>query len=423
MRMKSKWLYLICLFLFVFPDLKGEEKDSIQHFSVSKKSIYSFIIQDSPAKLFTMRQFDEDFLSGYRLYSRQMGNYFSPRLNYLIQAVTSFAIFIPLTHEEGHRSVLVSRNIGSVSQPFFMSRRGGYIDGVTDNSLKRLRDTDFPDFARLYTSGLESDYMLTHREETLFVFEKVRFNDLMIEYLMRKAMMLQYYLIGFVKYDVDKTEEPNELDRDIVGNDVYGIARHLFRPAMTFQRYTRYADLTPEEVSYVTKLGYRSLLNLLNLNVFGISNIRLSNNLCVNFGMGHAMGPFGDFTDENLWVVYKNKWLIEAYVREFENRDHSFLAGGIGLKNYPLSDRFVSSLSLHLWNQPVNLGFNDIESRFGGAVEWVGRYFFVTKSRLQQKGISIDLGLTYKTAGFLPEEVKMQKHLGVRIGTSFALDK
>ncbi len=421
--MKFKWLYLIGLFVFFFSDLKAGEKDSIQHFSVGKKSIYSFIIQDSPARLFTMRQFDEDFLSGYRLYSRQMGNYFSPRLNYLIQAVTSFAIFIPLTHEEGHRSVLVSRNIGSVSQPFFMSRRGGYIEGVTDNSLKRLRDTDFPDFARLYTSGLESDYMLTHREETLFAFEKVKFNDLIVEYLMRKAMMLQYYLIGFIKYDVDKTEEPNELDRDIVGNDVYGIARHLFRPAMTFQRYTRYSDLTQEEVSYVRKLGYRSLLNLLNLNVIGISNIRLSNNLRINFGMGHAMGPFGDFTDEKLWVVYNNKWLVEAYVREFENRHHSFLAGGIGLKNYPVSDRFVTSLNLHFWNQPVNLSFNDSESRFGGAVEWVGRYFFLTKPRLQQKGISIDLGLSYKTAGFLPEEVKMQKHLGMRIGTSFALDK
>jgi hypothetical protein len=53
-----------------------------------------------------------------------------------------------------------------------MSIRGGYIEGATDNSLKKLRDTDFPNFARLYTSGLESDYMLTHREETLFAFDK-----------------------------------------------------------------------------------------------------------------------------------------------------------------------------------------------------------------------------------------------------------
>jgi hypothetical protein len=28
------------------------------------------------------------------------------------------------------------------------------------------------------------------------------------------------------------------------------------------------------------------------------------------------------------------------------------------------------------------------------------------------KGISVDLGLIYKTAGFLPEEVKLQKHFG-----------
>jgi len=421
--MNRKLLYLLCLFLLAFTELKAEEKDSLQHFSANKKVIYSFIIQDSPTRLFSMRQFDEDFLSGYRLYSRQMGNYFSPGMNYLIQAVTSFAIFIPLTHEEGHRSILVSRNIGSISQPFFMSRRGGYIEGVTDNSLKKLRDTDFPNFARLYTSGLESDYMLTHREETLFAFEKAKFPSLMVEYLMRKAMMLQYYLIGFIKYDVDKTEEANELDRDIVGNDVYGIARHLYRPNMTFQRYTRYADLTPEEVSYVRKLGYRSLLNLLNLNMIGISNVRISNSLSISIGMGHAMGPFGDFTDENLWLVCGKKWLIEAYVRHYENRDHTFLAGGAGIKNYPLTERFITSLNVHLWNQPLNLGFNDSESKFGGSVEWVGRYFFLTHRGLQQKGISIDLGLIYKSAGFLPEEVIMRKHLGVRIGTSFALDK
>ena len=114
---------------------------------------------------------------------------------------------------------------------------------------------------------------------------------------------------------------------------------------------------------------------------------------------------------------------LPIYVRQFENRDHTFLAGGAGIKNYPLTERFITSLNVHLWNQPSNLGFNDSESKFGGAVEWVGRYFFVTHQGLQQKGISIDLGLIYKTAGFLPEEVIMRKHLGIRIGTSFALDK
>ena len=421
--MNQKLLLMMGLFLSTFLVSKGEPKDSIQHFSAGQKIIYSFIIQDSPARLFTMRQFDEDYLSGYRLYSQQMENYFSPKMYYLLQAVTSFAVLIPLSHEEGHRSILASKNIGSISQPFFLSKRGGYIEGVSDNSLRKLRDNDFPDFARLYTSGLESDYMLTHREEALLAFERVRFKNLAVEYLMRKAMMLQYYLIGFVKYDVDGAEETNELDRDIVGNDVYGIVRHLHRPAMTFQRYTRYSDLTTEEISYLKKMGYRSLLNLVNLNLIGISNIRLSGDLSFNFGLGHAMSPFGDFIDENLWVKYKKKLMIDSYFRQFQNRGNWFLAGGIGIKDYPLTDKFVSSVNIHLWDQPDQLGFDDSKAKFGGAVEWVGRYFFLTRQKKQQKGVSIDLGLIYKTAGFLPEEVKMQKHFGLRLGTSFALDK
>ncbi len=421
--MKGKLLFMVGMLILAFTDLKGERKDSIPHFSVGQKNVYSFIIQDSPARLFTMRQFDEDYLSGYRLYSKMMGDFFSPRLNFWIQAFTNFAVFIPMTHEEGHRSILASKNIGSISQPFFLSKRGGYIAGVTDNSLIKLRDRDFPDFARLYTSGLESDYMLTHREESLFAFDREKVRTLAVEYLMRKAMILQYYLMGFVKYDVDGKEETDELHRDIVGNDVYGIVRHLHRPSMTFQRYTRYADLTGEETDYIRKMGYRSLLNLLNLNIIGIQNIRLSRNLSINLGMGHTMCPFGDFIDVNLWIKYKKKLMIEAYLRKFQNRVNGFPGGGIGVKDYSLTDNFLSSVNIHFWDQPANLSFDDSKAKFGGAVEWVGKYFFQTRQKKQLKGISVDLGLIYKTAGFLPEEVKLQKHFGIRLGTSFALDK
>lgn len=82
--MKGKLLFMVGLFLLAIPKLKGEGKDSIPHFSVGQKTVYSFIIQDSPARLFTMRQFDEDYLSGYRLYTKMMGDLFSPRLNLLV---------------------------------------------------------------------------------------------------------------------------------------------------------------------------------------------------------------------------------------------------------------------------------------------------------------------------------------------------
>jgi len=240
---------------------------------------------------------------------------------------------------------------------------------------------------------------------------------------MRKAMILQYYLMVFVKYDTDGEEEANELNRDIVGNDVYGIVRHLHRPAMTFHRYTKYADLTQEEISYLRKIGYRSLLNLINPNIIGIPFFRLSPNVTINFGLGHAMSPFGDFIDENLWINYKSKLMIETYLRQFQNNEKTFIAGGIGIKDYPITDKFISSVNLHMWNQPVDLRFNDAKEKFGGAFEWVGKYFFLTNQKRQHKGISLDLGFTWKTDGFLPEETKMQRNFGLRLGTSIALDK
>jgi hypothetical protein len=135
------------------------------------------------------------------------------------------------------------------------------------------------------------------------------------------------------------------------------------------------------------------------------------------------MCPFGDFIDENVWITYRKKLLLETYIREYQNNQRCFMAGGIGIKDYPIGDRFISSVNLHVWNQPENLGFNDSRGKFGGAVEWVGRYFFVSGKRKQNSAVSLDLGLIYKTSGYLPEEIVMQEHFGIRFGTSIALDK
>ena len=421
--MKEKLLLIIVLFLSITISLKGEDRDSIRNFSLSQKSVYPFILEDSPAQAFTMRQMDENYLSGYRLYSRMLGECFSPAINYAIQAVTGFLFFMPMTHEEAHRSILSAKAIGSVSNPFFLSKRSGYVYGVTDATMKNLRDTDFPTYSRLHSAGLESDYMLTHREEALFAFGQENFKNLAVEYLMRKAMILQYYLMGFVKFDVDGEEETDELQRDIVGNDIYGNIRHLYRPAMTFHRYTRYADLTSQEISYLHKMGYRSLLNLANLNIIGIPNLSLSANTLANFGMGHIMCPFGDFIDENIWLQFRKKLQLETYIREYQNNQRWFIAGGVGIKDYPFGERFIASVNLHVWDQPENLGFNDTRGKFGGAVEWVGRYFIVSDQKKRNKAISLDLGLIYKTSGYLPEEIVMQEHFGIRIGASIALDQ
>ncbi len=389
--------------------------------TLEKTIDYSLIIQDSPSQLFTMRQVNQNYLSGYRLFAR--GLYSISKNNKIadiIQVGLQALLFLPLTHEEGHRSILTVSNIGSISQPYFNKYGAAYVKGVKDQTLQNLRDNDLPTYIRLHSGGLESDYMLTKRMEAIGSFEKDNFKNYKWEYLLRKVGILQYYIMGLFKYEIDIKEEKNELDRDIVGHDVYGAARHLFRPSMEFYRYTRYDDLTSAERKYVDRLGYRSLLNLLNPLIIGKGNFKFTENMKINVGLGYTMAPFGDFIDENIWIKYKTL-NVSLYARQFQNRKNWFNGFGISLNGYRPFEMLSIGISGHFWQQPENYNFNTSNSFFGGAVDADLRYFFLSKRDVGFNGFSIDLGLIYKTKGFLPEELYLDEHLGIRIGTTLIL--
>jgi hypothetical protein len=379
---------------------------------------YPFILRDSPARLFTMRQFDQDYLSGYRLFSDLLNKNLSPVLSYAIQGACVILFFHTTTHEEGHRAILIGEDIGSVSHPFPFSERGGYVDGVTDAILRNLRDTKFPTFIRLHTAGFESDYMLSTREETLMSLGDESYKNLVVEYLLRKFGIIRYFTEGIFKHDTDGPEEANELERDIVGNDLYGVIRHLFRPTMEYKRYTRYADLTEQELGYLHRVERRTFLNLGNANIIGVNNFRLSETLRINIGLGHSMGPFGDFIDEKVWLVYRGKVKFSAYLREFENLSHWFFGAGAGIKDYPLAKHVDVSAMVHYWNQPLNLSFTEQNGQSGGAIDVTGRYKLFLGHDSWLRYLSLDLGLIYKSFGFLPEEIELDEHFGVRVGLS-----
>jgi hypothetical protein len=384
---------------------------------------YSFILRDSPARLFTMRQFDENALSGFRLFSDALNRDLKPVLSYVLQGAVGLLFFKTMTHEEGHRSILVGEDIGSVSHPFPFSERSGYVDGVTDATLQSLRDTKFPVFIRLHTAGFESDYMLATREEALMSLGDESYKNLVVEYLLRKFAIVRYFTEGIFKHDTDGPEEADELRRDVVGNDLYGVIRHLFRPTMAYARYTRYADLTNQELHYLHRVEGRTFLNLANANIIGVSNFRLSDDLRVNVGLGHCMGPFGDFIDEKLWLAYKGKVKVTAYLREFENLDRWFLGAGIGIDDYPVAKRVALSAAVHYWNQPVGLSFTEHAGKPGGAVDVTCRYKLLLRPDSQFRELSLGLGVIYKSAGFLPEETALGEHLGVRFGLGFGFSR
>ncbi len=389
--------------------------------TLKKTKDYSFIIQDTPSQLFTMRQFNQSYLSGYRLFARGLYSASkNDKVADLIQTGLGVLLFIPLTHEEGHRSILTAQNIGSISQPYFNKHGAAYVKGVSDQTLQNLRDNHLPTYIRLHSGGLESDYMLTKRIESIGSFGQDNFKNYKLEYWWRKIAILQYYVTGLFKFEIDLEEEKNELDRDIVGFDTYGAARHLHRPTMDFYRYTRYEDLTKEERKYINRLGYRSLLNLLNPLIIGKANFKLSETSRFNVGMGYTMSPFGDFIDENIWIKYKSL-NIAFYARQFQNRKNWFNAFGISLIEYQPNEKISTSVTGHFWQQPTNYDFNTSDYFTGGAIDIDLRYFFICKRNTLINGFSIDLGLIYKTKGFLPEELNLDEHFGLRIGSTIRL--
>jgi hypothetical protein len=206
-----------------------------------------------------------------------------------------------------------------------------------------------------------------------------------------------------------------------VGNDLYGVIRHLFRPTMEYRRYTRYEDLTDEEHVYLDRVQWRTFFNLANANLIGIRNFRLADGFKGNLGLGHSMGPFGDYIDEKMWLKCPHKLKVSAYLREFENRNHWFFGAGAGVLGYPLTRHLSGSAMVHYWKQPLNLSFNSGIGKSGGAVDVSGSYKFMIDRNSYLRYLSLDLGLIWKTVGFLPEETALNAHVGLRFGLSLGL--
>jgi hypothetical protein len=373
-------------------------------------------MMDSPAKLFTMRQFNESYVSFYGYFSKSLQTHVKNKLLVsLIEPLVQGLILMPLTHEEGHRSILTAKGIGSISQPFFNKDGLAYVNGVTDQTLIKLKNEDPASYIRLHNGGLESDYMIAKRIEDMVSFDQANYKYYKWEYFSRKIGIVQYIAMGLFEYELDKKEEENELDRDIVGHDVYGAVRHLFRPDMEFYRYTRYKDLTRNERQYLDNLGYHSFLNLLNPILFGKSGFKIHKDIKANLGAAHMVAPFGEFIDENIWLKYK-KYNISFYFRQFHNKDNWSDGIGIGIHEYNISNKIIISLNGHYWEQPQAYSFTTPNTFKGGAVDLKIRYRFKNNDNQTIQGFSYDLGFISKTEGFLPEEVILEKHNGFRLG-------
>jgi len=408
-------LRILTIIIFCISNVFSQEK------AKNKTKIYNFTIFDG-AESFTMNQFSNNYLSSYRIFSRTLDELIpNSKIKIGIKALSIALFGQPYTHEEGHRSVLTSKGIGSVSQPFFNSKGAAYVKGIKDSELLNLRNTDLPSYVRLHTAGLESDFSIINSIEELVVFEEESYAVLEEEYQLRKLGIISYHLTSLIpKLSPNLEEEQNELDRDIVGHDIWGMVRHLHRPNMPFYRYTQFDDLTTIEKKYVKGLAWKSFSNLLSPMLFGKNSFDINPNLKGNFSIGHSLSPFGDYFEQNFYLFYKKKYKVIFYLREFKNKEKTFLASGIKLHNYKLSNKFLASFGVDVWSQPKNLSFTTTSNSLGSNIYLKVHHFTFQNTTNFIKGIGIFSEVFYKTKGFLPAYTSLESDFGIRIGLSIS---
>jgi hypothetical protein len=408
--------YSLFLFLLFLTSLTGQTK------------YYNFNLYDGKSSFFTMNQSNDLMLNTLRYTGALVNDTVLSKKQFRLYK-NGMTIFTGLfgqaiTHEEGHRSVLTELGIGSISRPFFDKNLVAKVVGVTDETLINLRNNDLPSYIHLHTAGLESDYAYLKKSDAFFNFNEESYTILHTDYLMRKLGTEFYYLTNLLATKVGiKESDDQELDRDIVGHDLYGMIRHLHRPDMSFYRYTEIADLTSEERSYGKRMAYMSLLNLLNPNIYKFGNFELSQNIKGSFSVNYSLAPFGDFTEQNAYLIIKDKYKLNPYLRQYFNKSNTFFAAGINLHNYVFHDnKFLLNSSLDLWQQPNNLEFRSKEALFGfGLKSELG--IRVSSWNHNSNVTYFNLGASYKSKGFIPEVASLKEDFRIHLGFVISINK
>lgn len=395
-------------------------------FCISQKKYYNYNLYEGRGYLFTMNQSNDLILNSIRYLGGSLNDQTLSKKQKIIYS-TSLQLFTgiigqAITHEEGHRSVLSELGIGSISEPIVDKHLVAKVTGVSDETLINLRDNDLPNYIRLHTGGLESDYAYLKKADAYFNFNEERYAVLYPDYLMRKLGTQFYYLTNLLSTKVGiKEKDDSELDRDIVGHDLYGMIRHLHRPTMEFYRYTERNDLTDEEKSYANRMGYMSFLNFINPNIWKNGNYNLSNNIKVNYSVNYSLAPFGDFVEQNVYLTIKEKYKINPYFRQYFNKSYTFLAGGINLHNYAFQDdKFLLNSSIDFWKQPKNLEFENKESEFGLGLKSELAVRFSSWND-NTKSAYFNIGASYKSKGFIPEAPSLREDFRIYLGFVIAI--
>jgi len=268
---------------------------------------------------------------GIELFSRKHLGKNSKTWGRVIMTIFDFAP-IPLSntwlHEEYHRAILSLREIKSKNSHWTNS-----VKGVDDHDLINLKLLHPADMVREATAGNEGNLEFVHSVQKDVFYDHVN--------------TWNYGLYwGNATYDLFNPQLAYE-DRGIHPSG-HGI-----------DRYVEFDDLSSDAQQFLKNQFYLSLLNFVDINLFGIDH--LGTKVKYNFSLRHHMTSFGQMVGANL--LFKTEKIGgSVHPKIFQNNQQSLLGLDLELRNN------WGVIKLSGWQQPIDQLYYDTKKRTGGMV-------------------------------------------------------
>ncbi len=373
-------------------------------------------ISDKPFQ--NLSAFNETYNSANRFLFYKLANLtIETALAAGMQTVYTLYFAVPFQSVESERRILFKNGIDARYNPMPVNRYfSSFCKGVSNNQLINLKQSNFQDYLRLHTVGIECNYAsIKDIEDGLFVhyqgdreqrdeFSRYFYIDLFMRRLMMMAPVLTAGINSTIPLGVDEARQP------LFANRIPNYIHNLLNPSDSLNRNISPNDLNSNEKRHLRRMRWLNIQNLISPLTLGISPFKIGDEFSFTFSLGYLPSILGDCFSQNLWFKMNNS----AYRLSF-NEYKSATTTGYDIGFRIIDANFLKSGSVstevNYWKQPFNLAYYSTSNLEGFSVSQQIKYKMGKTALL--------LGYRFKTKGYL----ELSESTGADFSVNFGLNR
>jgi hypothetical protein len=337
-------------------------------------------------------------------------------------------------HEEWHRAVMSRRDIDSYNgiYDFHLGLDGLVpVRDVTDQDLIRLKASYPAEMVRLSSAGMEAQVAFhTELDKDRFfrrTHARVTGTEILSTLFLIQGLLDPAYRSDSITAGAIAEEGPGIEDRDFTGLDATAWVYDLFRPEEPYEargphpsglgidRYRSERDMTKEEIGYLRRQGFFSLVNLINPAFIGVRELEIDRGEGQapwrwSFNFQHVPAPFGVMFQLNGFLdTGVHSWFLQTQLNSSDQLTLPGLALSLVREPLPLLEGATLTGTLQAWLQPRDQLFFASAARPGAGL--------VLRANVPLgAGVEAYVEARAKTSGWVIGDPMLQRNVDAHVG-------